>query len=43
MKLEGKAMKATQTAYLHQTSKQTTEQLKAKINQVKEMTMKVIG
>jgi hypothetical protein len=33
-------MKGTQTAYLHRTSKQATEQRKAKINQAKETTMK---
>jgi hypothetical protein len=40
LKQEGKAMKGTQTTYLHQTSKQTTERRKAKTSQVKETTTK---
>jgi hypothetical protein len=37
---EGRAMKATQATRLHQTSKQTMEQRKAKTNQIKETPMK---
>jgi hypothetical protein len=33
-------MRATQTTHRHQASKQTTEQRKAKTNQIKETTMK---
>jgi hypothetical protein len=37
---DAKWMYQTQTTHLHQTSTQTMEQGKAKINQVKETTMK---
>jgi hypothetical protein len=39
-KARSRAMRATQIIHLHQTSKQTMEQRKARTNQIKETTMK---